>query len=269
MENHSHLLKNGSVKLGKPFIYRRLSPQPLFSAGASEIDVLCAHTGSMFCSFSRALWIVQVGHREAGWTGRGQPGLPLGPSPHGAPPPPHFISIPREQTLSQSCLHVFHKCRIMGFPGEPGGHLWLGHGDSPGNGFCLWERIGYRPALSLTHLLILKWQLRYSCGNLLPPVSIFVPSSGTASAAPELVVAPSGNALLPSFWSLSFLVCVCVCGVKETPEETDVEKQIHGEDRERQRPCIGDRREPRTSHIILQSWLPSAPHSRLQLESMG
>lgn len=104
MENHSHLLKNGSVKPGKLFISRRLSPQPLFSAGALEIDVRCAHTGSMFCSFSRALWTAQGGP-QGGWTGRAQPGSPLGPYP---PYPP--ISFPSPG--NKPCLNPLSMCFI-------------------------------------------------------------------------------------------------------------------------------------------------------------
>ena len=88
------------------------------------------HTLTVFCSFSRALWTVQAG--VTGSLDRQEELTVTQPWPAATSPLP---LPPGNANLSQSSLHVFHKCRIRGFPGSQVGIPCLGRGDSPGNIF--------------------------------------------------------------------------------------------------------------------------------------
>ena len=98
------------------------------------------------------------GDREVGQTERAIStalACPWAHTPLPILPPP-----PGNSNLSQSSLHVFHKCRIMGFPEEPGGHPLTGTRGQPRKCFLLAEENRVRARVQ-PDVLVLKWRLRY------------------------------------------------------------------------------------------------------------
>lgn len=127
-------------------------------------------------------------------------------------PLPVSLPSPGNTNLPQSSLHVFHKCRIIGFPEEPGGHPLIETWEQLWKRFLLVEK--NRVSIQPNTLMVLKWRLR----NWHDKWELFSPSFprllfflllGQLAAAPfpcRLASCGFRTISLPLFWSQFFMV---------------------------------------------------------------